>query len=42
MATNITIAIVSLILGYLIAKILEKKKASSTLKNVGKQAATIV
>ena len=38
MATTITIAIVALVLGYFIAKVLEKKKASSTLKNVEEQA----
>ena len=42
MATTITIAIVALILGYFIAKVFEKKKASSTLKNVQEQAATIL
>ncbi|MCK5676970.1 MAG: DUF3552 domain-containing protein, partial [Flavobacteriaceae bacterium] len=41
-ATAITIAIVALILGYIIAKVLEKNKASSTLKNVSKQASTIL
>lgn len=41
-ATTISIAIVSLILGFFIAKLLEKKKASSTLTNVRKQAATIL
>jgi ribonuclease Y len=41
-ATTITIAIVALVLGFFIAKLLEKKKASSTLKNVQEQAATIL
>ena len=40
--TTISIAIVALILGYFIAKLLEKKKASSTLKNVREQASTIL
>ncbi len=41
-ATTISIAIVSLVLGFFIAKLLEKKKASSTLTNVRKQATTIL
>ena len=41
-ATTISIAIVALILGFFIAKLLEKKKASSTLVNVRKQSATIL
>ena len=39
---TITVAIVALIVGYFIAKILEKKKASSTLKTVNKQSETII
>jgi len=42
MIETFSIAIVALILGYLIAKVLEKKKASSTLKNVKEQAATVL
>ena len=42
MIETFSIAIVALILGYLIAKVLEKKKASSTLKNVREQSATIL
>ena len=41
-ATTISIAIVALILGFFIAKVLEKKKASSTLTNVREQSATIL
>jgi len=40
--TTITIGIIALVIGFLIAKVLEKKKASSTLKNVTKQASTIL
>lgn len=40
--TTISIAVISLVLGYVIAKLLEKKKASSTLKNVREQASTIL
>ena len=42
MIETFSIAVVALILGYLIAKVLEKKKASSTLTNVKEQAATIL
>ena len=41
-ATTITVGIIALVIGYLIAKVLEKSKASSTLKNVKKQASTIL
>jgi len=41
-ATTISIGIIALVIGYLMAKVLEKKKASSTLKNVKKQASTIL
>ena len=41
-ATTISIAIVSLVLGFFIAKVMEKKKASSTLTNVRKQSATML
>ena len=41
METTIAVGIVALVVGYLIAKLLEKNKASSTLKNVKKQASTI-
>ena len=41
-ATTISIAIVALILGYFIAKVLEKKKASSTIRNVIEKSATIL
>ena len=41
-ATTISIGIIALVIGYLMAKVLEKKKASSTLKNVTKQASTIL
>ena len=42
-ATTVSIAIVALILGYFIAKVLEKKKASSTLKERWQnRAATIL
>lgn len=40
--TNIIIGIFAIALGFIIAKVLEKNKASSTLKNVRKQAATIL
>lgn len=40
--TTITVGIIALVIGFLIAKVLEKKKASSTLKNVSKQASTIL
>ena len=39
---TISIAIVALILGYFIAKVLEKKQASSTLKNVREKSSTIL
>ena len=38
----IIVGIVSMIVGYLIAKLIEKKRASSVLKNVKKQASTIL
>ena len=40
--TTITIGIIALVIGFLVAKALEKKKASSTLKNVSKQASTML
>ncbi len=41
-ATTISIGIIALVIGFLMAKVLEKKKASSTLKNVKKQASTVL
>jgi ribonuclease Y len=41
-ATTIIIAIGTLVLGFIIAKVLEKNKASSTIKNVNKQAVSIL
>ena len=40
--TTIIIGIIALALGFIIAKVLEKNRASSTIKNVKKQAATIL
>lgn len=40
--TTIIIGIIALALGYIIAKVLEKRNASSTIKNVKKQATTIL
>jgi ribonuclease Y len=40
--TTIIIGIITLALGFIIAKVLEKSRASSTIKNVKKQAATIL
>ncbi len=41
-ATTIIIAIIALVVGFFIAKVLEKRKASSTLKNVKEQASAII
>ncbi len=41
-ATTITIGIIALVIGFIIAKVLEKKKATSTLINVKKLASTIL
>ena len=41
-ATTIIIAIVTLFIGFIIAKVLEKRRASSTIRNVKKQASTIL
>ncbi|MCK5638660.1 MAG: DUF3552 domain-containing protein, partial [Flavobacteriaceae bacterium] len=40
--TTFIIAIIALAVGFIIAKVLEKKKASSTLKNVSKEASTML
>jgi ribonuclease Y len=40
--TTIIIGIIALAIGFIIAKVLEKSRASSTIKNVKKQAATIL
>ena len=40
--TSIIIAIATLVAGFFIAKVLEKRKASSTLKNVKEQASAII
>ncbi len=39
---TIIVGIIALIVGYLIAKLIEKRRASSVLKNVKKQASTIL
>ena len=40
--TTIIVGIISIFIGFIIAKILEKNKASSTIKNVNKQALTML
>ncbi len=40
--TTIIIGLISLFIGFIIAKILEKKKATSTIKNVNKQAQVVL
>ncbi len=40
--TTIIIAIIALVIGFVIAKVLEKNRASSTMRNVKKQASTMI